>query len=54
MGLQMGVTIFLFAYAGVKLDKWLALKFPIFTLVLALAGVAGSMYYVIKELSNMK
>ncbi|MEO8146521.1 MAG: AtpZ/AtpI family protein [Bacteroidia bacterium] len=54
MGLQMGITIFAFAYGGVKLDEWLKLKFPIFTLVLSLAGVAGSLYYVIKELSKMK
>ncbi len=54
MGLQMGITIFVFAWAGVKLDEWLQLKFPIFTLVLSLAGVAGSLIYVIKSLTNMK
>ena len=54
MGLQMGATIFVFAYGGVKLDEWLDLKFPIFTLVLSLAGVAGSMIYVIKSITKMK
>jgi hypothetical protein len=50
----MAATIFLFAYAGVKLDEWLSLKFPAFTLGLTLTGLAGSLYYMIKELSNFK
>jgi len=54
LGIQMGATIFLFAFAGVKLDAWLALKFPVFTLVLTLAGVCGTMYYAIKEISKYK
>jgi hypothetical protein len=50
----MGATIFLFAFAGVKLDAWLALKFPACTLILTLAGVCGTMYYAIKEISKYK
>jgi Putative F0F1-ATPase subunit Ca2+/Mg2+ transporter len=52
MGLQMGMTIFCMAWAGVKLDQYLKLTFPIFTLVLTLASVAGVMYYFIKQVSK--
>lgn len=52
MGLQMGMTIFCMAWAGVKLDQYLELTFPAFTLVLTLASVAGVMYYFIKQVSK--
>ena len=52
MGLQMGLTIFFMAWAGVKLDQYLKLTFPIFTLVLTLASVAGVIYYFIKQVSK--
>ncbi|MBK9402820.1 MAG: AtpZ/AtpI family protein [Bacteroidetes bacterium] len=52
MGLQMGATIFLMTWAGVKLDEYLQLKFPAFTLFLALFSVAGVMYYFIKQISK--
>lgn len=52
MGLQMGATIFLMTWAGAKLDAWLALKFPVFTLVFALASVSGVLYYFIREVSK--
>lgn len=52
MGLQMGMTILCMAWAGVKLDQYLKLTFPIFTLVLTLASVAGVMYYFIKQVSK--
>lgn len=52
MGVQMGMTIFCMAWAGVKLDEYLKLTFPIFTLLLTLASVAGVMYYFIKQVSK--
>ena len=36
-------------YAGIKLDEWLNLKFPIFTLVLAMASVFLAIYVFIKD-----
>ena len=36
-------------YGGVKLDEWLGLKFPIFTLVLAMASVFLAIYIFIKD-----
>lgn len=53
MGIEMGVTIALGVFGGVKLDKWLNTS-PIFTLVLSLAGVAIAMYVMIKTLLNPK
>ncbi len=49
MGLQMGATIFLFTYAGIKLDEWLKLSFPAFTISLALFSVIASIYVVAKQ-----
>ena len=37
-------------FGGLKLDQWLNLKFPIFTLVLALSGLFLSLYLLIKDL----
>lgn len=52
MGLQMGATIFLMTWAGTKLDAWLALRFPAFTLLFALSSVTGVLYYFIRQVSK--
>lgn len=39
---------------GIYLDKWLAWKFPLFTLVLTLAAVFLAMYYFIKDVIKKK
>lgn len=52
IGLQMAMTILLLSWAGVKLDQYLGLKIPVFTLVLSLASVAGSLYYFIKQVTK--
>lgn len=50
MGLQMAAIIILGMWGGLQLDKWLGLKkFPVFSLLLSLAGVAGAIYYFIKD-----
>ncbi|CAN5326189.1 hypothetical protein BH10BAC1_BH10BAC1_10810 [soil metagenome] len=49
MAIQMIAIIVGGVFAGVYLDKWLALKFPIFTLVLTLLSVFLAMYYFIKD-----
>lgn len=54
IGFQMLFTILASVYAGTRLDKWLAMKFPAFTLVLTLGGVAMSMYIVIREFTRKK
>jgi hypothetical protein len=50
MGVQMGAIITGGVLGGVQLDKWLQLKFPIFTLVLTLLSVFLAMYFFIKDI----
>ena len=51
MALQMGVTIALGVWGGTKLDERYPIsRFPIFTIVLSLLSVFGSIYFVIKDL----
>ena len=41
----MGLGVFV----GVKIDRWLDLEFPAFTLGLMILSVAGAIYYVIRK-----
>lgn len=50
MALEMGLLIFAGAWLGRKLDLWLALEKPVFTLVLTLLFTVGAIYRVIKSL----
>lgn len=50
MGFQILATIAVMAFAGIYLDKYLHWKFPVFTVVLSLAGVFGAMYSIIRKL----
>lgn len=36
-------------YAGVKIDKWLELSFPIFTFILMILAVIGAIYHAIRK-----
>lgn len=47
---QMLVIILLGVWGGVKLDKWLNLKFPVFTVILSLVSVIFAIYFVVKDL----
>jgi hypothetical protein len=49
MGIQMGAIIFLLTWAGIKLDEKLGLKFPAFTLFMALFSVTAALWYFIKD-----
>ena len=48
MGFQMAAIIFVATWAGVKLDDYLSLKIPVFTLTFSILSVVLSMYYFIK------
>ena len=51
MVFQMGITIALGVWGGIKLDeKFPVAKFPVFTVVLSLLSVFAAMYWVIKGL----
>ncbi|NVK29069.1 MAG: AtpZ/AtpI family protein [Flavobacteriia bacterium] len=52
MGIQMGVTIAICVYGGVKLDELWDLK-PILTISLSLFGVFAGLYLVYKEVSKL-
>lgn len=51
MAFQMGITIALGVWGGMKLDEYFPLgKFPVFTISLSLLSVFGAMYLAIKDL----
>jgi hypothetical protein len=49
MGIKMAVIMGGGTYGGVQLDKWLGLKFPLFTIVLAMTSVCVAIYLFIKD-----
>ncbi|MCC6542818.1 MAG: AtpZ/AtpI family protein [Flavobacteriales bacterium] len=49
LGLTMVGIILVFCFIGYWLDRILAWKYPVFTIVLSLLGIAGSMAYLFKE-----
>jgi len=52
MGIQMMAIIVIGSMGGLKLDQWLHLKFPVFTLILSLASVALAIYIAIKDITR--
>ena len=50
---QMGLTVFVGAYGGVKLDEYLQWNFPVFTITLSILSVALAMYSSIKDFIKM-
>lgn len=53
IGLQMGATIFICAWAGKKLDRHFNTEKGWFTIGLVLSGVAASLFIVIKQLKKI-
>jgi F0F1-type ATP synthase assembly protein I len=49
MAIQMIAIILLGVLGGIKLDEFLSIKFPIFTLVLTLLSVFLAMFFVIRD-----
>jgi F0F1-type ATP synthase assembly protein I len=54
LGMQMIVVIALGVFGGIKLDKWLQLKFPVFTVVLSFTGVVLGIYIGLKDFIKTK
>jgi len=54
LGIQMIVVILLGVYGGIQLDKWLDLKFPVFTVVLSFLGVILGIYIGLKDFIRTK
>ena len=53
MAFQMVIIIGLGVFGGIKLDKWLHMRFPLFTVLLSLIAVALSIYFMIKDLTTL-
>lgn len=49
LSMQMGIIVLAGAFGGIKLDKWLDFKFPVFSLILSILGVALAIYIAIKD-----
>ena len=49
---RMIVIILAGVFAGFKLDEYLSLEKPIFTMILAVFSVAAAMFVVIREISS--
>ncbi len=50
MAFQMFAIIGIGVFGGVKLDQWLKIGFPVFTIILSILSVAAAIYSVIKDL----
>lgn len=49
MGFQMAIIITLGAFGGKKLDDYLSLQTPVFTIILSLLSIAAALYLVLKD-----
>jgi F0F1-type ATP synthase assembly protein I len=54
LAFQMVAFILIGVFGGIKLDHWLKLEFPIFTIVLSLLGTGFAIYFGIRDLLRMK
>ena len=52
LGLTMMAVVLVFTFAGRWIDGLVNWRVPVFTIVLALAGIAGAILYLIKETSR--
>ena len=52
LGLQLLAGIGVFGWLGYKLDQYLNLKYPVFTLVLGFAAFGGMMYLVYRSINR--
>ena len=49
MAFQMAAIIFLGTFGGYKLDQYLSLETPVFTLILSILSVITAIYFAIKD-----
>ena len=54
IALQMLVIILLGVWGGVKLDEWIDIGFPLFTVLMSIISVFTAIYVVIKDLIKKK
>ena len=49
LSMQMGIIVLAGAFGGVKIDKWIGNKIPVFTLLLSLIAVCLAIYIAVKD-----
>ncbi len=49
LAFQMLAIIGIGVFGGVKIDEWLNLKFPVFTLILSVLAVSAAIYSAIRD-----
>ena len=54
MVFQLAVVIGLGVWGGRSLDKYLEMKFPVFTLIFLFIAIFGGMYWAVKDLIRKK
>ena len=54
IGFQMIAVVLIGVWGGIQLDKLVAFKFPVFTVVLSISSVFISLYLVLKDLFKKK
>lgn len=54
LAFQMIVIILIGVFGGMKLDKWLDTRFPVFTVVLSFVAVMFALYYSLKDFIRLK
>jgi hypothetical protein len=54
LGAQMAIIILAGTFGGIKLDKLVHLKFPLFTVVLSFGSVLLALYVVLKGVTGKK
>jgi F0F1-type ATP synthase assembly protein I len=54
LAFQMVAIILIGVFGGIKLDRWLEFRFPVFTVVLSLLATGLAVYYGIKDFLRMK
>ncbi len=52
LAVQLLVTIGVCGWLGYKLDQWLALKYPVFMLILGFLGFGGIMYQIYRSINR--
>ena len=49
LGMEMVAIVLICVFIGVKLDDWVPLKFPLFTLFFVAVGLAGSIVVLVQR-----
>jgi F0F1-type ATP synthase assembly protein I len=52
LAFQLLATLFVCGWIGYKIDGWLHMKYPVFTIVLGFVGFAGSIYQLYRSVNK--